>query len=197
MDFEKAPYKTLLYYLDQDFSNAIPQRSGNYFWVYYPDISQKEKLQEVIPILKEYTKVDLCISEVLHREKYSVEVRELFYNHKNQGNLFGLSKAKECTLVDYLESSQNNLNYFKSFFKSLCFSRPFYIGKAKNLRGRLKEHFSGCSEVLSEIENRGIPKNHIWIGYEIIDTAISEDVLNIFEEVLQRKLKPGLTQRFG
>ncbi|MBK8394596.1 MAG: GIY-YIG nuclease family protein [Leptospiraceae bacterium] len=77
--------------------------------------------------------------------------------------------------------------------------RPFYIGKAKNIRKRLANHFSQvASSILTELDKQEISYHDIYIGYRQIERVSENEKLNgIFEEIAQRMLKPGLTIRPG
>jgi len=82
------------------------------------------------------------------------------------------------------------------------FSRPFYVGKADNLQARIKDHSTGNSRILSHIRAQEINNEEVWVGfYELnhlsdLDNT-SENINDVFEEIFQRIVKPGLTQRPG
>jgi hypothetical protein len=60
----------------------------------------------------------------------------------------------------------------------------------------LGQHIRGNSNILTEIERRSIDKDSVWISFEIIDQD-STDILNIYEEIAQKFLKPSITEKFG
>ena len=198
---DNKEFYNLAYLMDQDFIDVIPESPGNYYWVHYPHIITNTPLNELKNILEEYSKVDLNIPEEgIAGQKYYYKIGELgLSNNKGSSTIFGLSKGKEDVFIEYLTDS-NNLSYFINFFKELCFKRPFYIGKAKDIKSRIIDHIEGRgnSPIKATINTLGVNKNHIWVGYEIISSlTMDESILNIFEEITQKKLKPGLTKRFG
>jgi len=112
---------------------------------------------------------------------------------------FGISENKSKKLRDYIKSEENRRK-FNDFLKSAIFSRPFYVGKADDLHKRLKDHSSGRSKILSQIRSQGINNEDIWVGYfELNDFNEKNDkqINDVFEEIFQRIVKPGLTQRPG
>ena len=173
-----------------------PDRGGNYYWVHYVNIPEDIKVEDLRKILLEYSKVDLRFGEEGFGEKFHYKFGEVGFNTK-ENTILGLSKAKESKLINFL-SDKNNLKMFIDFFQKTCFKRPFYIGKAIDLRSRIKNHINkqGGSPIIKTIEEQKINKSHIWIGFEEIQT-IDEGILNIFEEITQIILKPGLTKKFG
>jgi hypothetical protein len=190
-------YKTLLYYSDQDYLNKIPDRQGNYHWIHYVEFPDEVDINLVREILLEYSRIDLSFPEEGFGKKFFYKIGEVGYGHDKSKGLLGLALKNEAILLDYL-SDKANFENFKTFWKDLCFRRPFYIGKAIKLRSRIKDHINGNgnSPILKFIKEQNIDKSHIWIGYEEIP-SIDLKILNIFEEITQIKLKPGLTKNFG
>ena len=204
MEVDNKEYQTLIYYSDQDFINKIPDRPGNYFWVHYVNIPENCSLSDVRKFLSEYSKVDFNIPEEGGGAKFYYKIGEMGFAYKigemglvQSNTIFSLSKGKEEVLLEHL-TNPSYLNEFIQFFKELCFKRPFYIGKAIDLRSRIKDHIKGRgnSPIKKAIEEANVDKNHIWIGYQEI-SQIDETILNIYEEITQKKLKPGLTKKFG
>lgn len=190
--FEKLSYFKQ-YYADD--INGIPKESGIYYWVFWPDFDPNMTTAlNLSSLLKDYSDKTLYFKEILTgRYKFEAEVRELGY--PANGNLFGLSPSKTIKLNNYLATASNRV-LFHEFFKEVCFARPFYIGKANNLRTRLaSQHFKGLTEVIPEIDGAGINYSDIWVGYKIIPDPNDEDINTIFEEILSRRIKPGLTKK--
>jgi hypothetical protein len=194
-------YYNLAYLMDQDFINEIPSSPGNYFWVHYPNIPLNTSLNQIKNILNEYSKIDLNIPvEGIAAQKYYYKIGELgFFNLNGANTIFGLNKGKEDLFIEYL-SDTKNIAYFIDFFKDLCFKRPFYIGKAKDIKSRIIDHIEGRgnSPIKNTLNELKVNKNHIWIGFDLISPVNMDDtILYIFEEIAQKKLKPGLTKKFG
>lgn len=190
--YEKLAY--LKDYYDDPIS-GIPEESGIYYWVFWPDFDPKAiSEQDLIDKLLNYTKNSLFFKETVRGPyKFEAEIREQTY--KLNGNLFGLSNSKHFKLINYLKDPTNKQS-FCDFFKEVCFSRPFYVGKANNLRTRLVgQHFKGLTEILPEIDKLAINYSDIWVGYKVIHDTTKTGLNNIFEEILSRRIKPGLTKK--
>ena len=197
MKYQEIIFQKLSYWLQyfDDVPNGIPTNSGIYYWVYWPQFNpSKISLQELESILLGYTQKSLFFSESLKGTyKYEAEINELGY--PQNGNIFGLPPSRKAKLVDYLQN-RDNLVSFHRFFKEVCFSRPFYVGKANDLRRRLvTEHFQGKTEVIPEIDKHNISYTDIWVGYRIINDPSKEGINVIFEEIFSRRIKPGLTKK--
>jgi hypothetical protein len=190
--FEKLSY-LIQYYKDP--IRGIPIDSGIYYWVYWPDFDPLTiNSAGLNKVLLEYTERTLFFKETLKgRYKFEAEIREQGY--PTNGNLFGLSPSNTLKLNNYLNLPAHRI-LFHEFFKEVCFSRPFYVGKAKNLRSRLAtQHFKSTTEVVPEIDAALIPYSDIYVGYKIIPDPNDEDMNTIFEEILSRRVKPGLTKK--
>jgi len=181
----------LLNYIEE-----IREAEGIYYWVYYPNFDPDSILiEDLKTLLHKYTQTNLSLSEVSEQFKFKVEVCESAFPSNNR--IFGLSSEKEDKLVLYLQSGISNTRTFHNFFQDACLRRPFYIGKALKLRSRLKQHMSGRSDILKTLSEKKVNFNDIWIGTQEVSLNTEESISNIFEEILQRIIKPGLTQRPG
>jgi|SRR5690606_6943235 len=198
MQFNNVTFQRLSFW-ESDFKDpikGIPESSGIYYWVYWPEFNAaKITVSQLELRLREYASKHLIFTEeIIGKYKYHVTVGEQGYPSRHN-TLFGLAPSKHNKLVNYL-SDASNRQFFANFFKDVCFSRPFYIGKAKNLRSRLgTQHFRSSTEVLPEIDANGIPHSDIWVGYRLIPDIANEDINNIFEEIFSRRVKPGLTKK--
>ncbi len=188
------------FYLNMSYLEAstddITNKEGIYSWVYWPKLNPKEKdVSSFIAPLNKYKNVNLTYPERTTKFKFTVKVRESSFPQKD--TLLGLSIDKERTLLKYLNLEKNRIT-FSNFFKNMCFSRPFYIGKAICLQKRLKQHLTYKTDLRFEIEKHSnINPNEIWIGINTIELTTDDNLSDIFEEILQRILKPGLTLRPG
>lgn len=182
------------YYMDP--TDGIPDKSGIYYWIYWPDfdskIITKKKLETK---LTEYSSKNLQFPEILRGPyKFIAEIKEQKFD-KNRSPFLGLSPSKKIRLMNYF-NNRSNINSFHDFFKELCFARPFYIGKANNLRSRLvSSHFRNKSNVVPEIQKQKISESQIWIGYKLIPMNATDEMNVVFEEILSRNLKPGLSKK--
>ena len=174
---------------------GIPEKSGIYYWVYWPKMGKNITVSGLEKRLLQYSRNNFLFAEkVKGQYKFEGMISEQWY--KDNGNIFGLSEAKKNTLIDYLNDDRQNVQFFLEFFKRVCFSRPFYIGKANNLRKRLVEqHFKSATEILPHIKASKVSRSDIYVGYELVNDTASERVNVIFEEIFSRKTKPGLTKK--
>jgi hypothetical protein len=177
--------------------DGIPTTSGIYFWVYWPDFdSTKISVPDLEKKLIEYSIKNLQFPEkLIGRYKFVAEIKEQKFD-KHSSPLFGLSPSQRNKLINYLKSNRSNIISFHSFFKEICFTRPFYVGKANNLRSRLNSyHFKGTTEVVPEILKQRIPETQIWVGYKEIPMNANDEMNRVFEEIISRNIKPGLTKK--
>jgi len=176
-----------------DSALGIPAEYGIYQWVYWPDFDERtiSKLQ-LVNLIKEYSKQNFFIEEeFLGTYKFRAKIWEQGF--RENGNMFGLNDKSDRELEDYL-SDPLNLPFFSAFFKEICFIKPFYLGKANNLRSRLSQHFESKSKIVPQIIAKGIPEKDIWVGYKKIGQPSPGSKINtIFEEIYSRRVKPGLT----
>jgi hypothetical protein len=193
---QKKEYNTLEFY--SQFYSEIPSKEGVYYWVFWPfkdsyfeDVNF-ERLQEKIHY---FCKVNLNIPENINTGyKFRVEISERGFDN----DVFGLGYKKSEILMQYLKTSKKNRIIFFEYLKNISFNKPFYIGKADNLRTRLRQHIDQRnSNILEYLIEMNIQFSDVLIGYEIIDTNFNESMNLIFEEVSQRITKPGLTKRPG
>lgn len=185
-----------LSYLEQFYSdplNGIPENSGIYFWVYWPEYDYNlVSPKDLINLLIEFSSKSLqSPEEIVGRYKFKVRVEEQRFEKKS--NPFGLSDSQKNKLFKYISDPNNSRSFF-DFFKEICFARPFYIGKAINLRSRLgSQHFKSRTRLIPEIDRECIKHSEIWVGYKIIPIQGGEEISTIMEEILSRNIKPGLT----
>jgi hypothetical protein len=175
--------------------DGIPTVSGIYYWVYWPEINASVASEITIKtVVDEYVSKSLLFSEEAKgKYKFHAVIKEQGY--PENGELFGLSPSKSAKLYNYLRTPTHR-QLFIDFFKELCMSRPFYVGKASNLRSRLaSQHFKSTTEVIPEIDSLKISHTDIWVGYKVIPDPGSDDISTIFEEIFSRKIKPGLTKK--
>jgi hypothetical protein len=197
MEYNGFKYWNLSYLDVDDYRQEVSNKEGLYSWVFWPPLDSTNSIEEILKSLFHYQKVNLSYSEKTVKFKFSIEVNESSFPDTN--NLFGLSKDKADKLTNYLVV-QKNKEKFCDFFKDLCFSRPFYIGKATSVRKRLLQHITetNSSTIRRTLREQNINSNQIWIGTkELTLSGNDEGLSNIFEEILQRTIKPGLTKRPG
>lgn len=194
-------YYTLKYV--QIEQNVIPSTGGVYKWVYWPNLENYvENGNDYWDLLCVYSSKKLTEESSFNDFKFDITVVESSYNacNSNYDVPFGLSDAKGHVLKDFLQEKENRCE-LNRYLKPIVFSKPFYVGKADNLYARIKDHYSGNSKLLPYIRDQGINFEDIWIGYYVLNgvdnTKNTSNINDVFEEVLQRIVKPGLTKRPG
>ncbi|TKB46332.1 GIY-YIG nuclease family protein [Thalassotalea mangrovi] len=190
-------FNTLEYY--RQFVEDIPDKSGVYYWVYWPfrdTDADSDDIDLLLEHIRIFTITNLNLAEASNTGyKFNVIVQEIRFSGDE---IFGLNNSKKTKLLAFLKESKRNRDYFLQFLKKISFSRPFYIGKADNLKQRLSQHFQRRnSEILVQLENQNIRGSDVLIGYEIIENDYDQNVNVILEEIAQRIIKPGLTKRPG
>jgi hypothetical protein len=186
----------------------IPQKPGMYFWIFFPDFDPKTiSINDFRDLMIYYTNSQpFFFEKIKGRYKYQGVIYENRFNFDfiksiqdpNATNIesktiFSLSTEKENKLLNELQSNRSHMEYFHSYFKELCFYRPFYVGKADNLFDRLEDHFNDQTEVVPEIKRRKIKMHDIFLGYKTIPTTMQTDLNVILEEIFSKTVKPGLT----
>lgn len=193
IQYEKLSY--LKQYYD-DPTSGIPTTAGVYYWVYWPEFDKNTIMRkELEKKLIEYSSKNLQFPEKLKGTyKFIAEIKEQKFD-KHIDPLFGLSVSKKNRLLKYFETRDNIINFY-TFFKELCFAKPFYIGKANNLRSRLvNSHFKSKSDLIPEIQNQRIIESQIWVGFKLVPMNADEEMNVVFEEIISRNIKPGLTKK--
>ncbi len=172
---------------------GIPVKYGIYKWVYWPEFDDNSiNHLDLIDLLISFSEKNFCIEEEL-KGTYKFRAKIWEQGYKENNNMFGLSDNKHRELMDFF-TDRDNIKFFSQFFKEVCFSRPFYLGKANNLNQRLGQHFKGLTNVQNEITAQGIPEKDIWVGHKELPLFTANSSINtIFEEIYSRALKPGLS----
>ena len=183
-------------------SSVIPCSAGIYKWVYWPNlenfISNEDDYWKMLQVFSSKRIADFSRFSDF---KFEITVIESSFKSLCDEDIvpFGISENKSKKLRDYIKSEENRRK-FNDFLKSAIFSRPFYVGKADDLHKRLKDHSSGRSKILSQIRSQGINNEDIWVGYfelNVFNEKNDKQINDVFEEIFQRIVKPGLTQRPG
>jgi hypothetical protein len=184
----------------QSFQEEIPSKPGNYFWVYSPWRKKSDDFDILVARINKFSNVVLSFEEIFKSQKTLIKVNEISFNDYKNSSFLGLGDNAKACLIDFLETSVENRAYFCSFMHDLAFLRPFYIGKADDLQRRIKQHMrgDGSSPIMKKIRSSQISFDEIYIGYdEIAVFQNNKEVLNVFEELTQRLLRPQLTKKFG
>jgi predicted GIY-YIG superfamily endonuclease len=182
------------------YPNDIPTSPGNYYWVYCPWNSFDVTFEELVCKLESFSNIELSFPEEFNSQRTRIAVNQITFKDYDKNTLLNIG-TKVPILLSYLESSQDNRVYFINFLRSLCFLKPFYIGKADDLQKRLKQHFSGAgsSPIMKRVRENEISFDEIFVGYQDLDMKEGENLkmLNIYEQITQILLRPSLTKKYG
>jgi hypothetical protein len=192
-------YKKLEFLMQ--YPNDIPAASGNYYWVYCPWNNFDLSFEELIYKLQKFSNIELSFSEEFKSRRTRIEVNQITFKDYDKNTLLNIGEKDELILQEYLESSIDNRVYFMQFLRNLCFLKPFYIGKADDLQKRLKQHFSGAgsSPIMKRVRDNDINFDEVFVGYQDLDLGEGQNpkLLNIYEEITQKLLRPSLTKYYG
>jgi hypothetical protein len=111
-----------------------------------------------------------------------------------------LSETKMELLDDLAESDQFRTFLREVFTKLSALQAPLYVGKAKRLQDRIKQHFRPLSPLASRLREVGIPLDRCVLCYCLLEEGIdelSDDALILIEDIITRVLRPGFVLRIG
>jgi|SRR5579883_158651 hypothetical protein len=77
---------------------------------------------------------------------------------------------------------------------------PLYVGKARRLQDRIKQHFKPLSPLASRLREVGIPLERCILKYCLLDEnmdVLSDEALLLIEDIITRVLRPGFVLRIG
>jgi hypothetical protein len=179
----------------------IPDTSGTYYWYHWPQFPDSIARCDLIKLLQLFSSRNLIVSEEIFGLRNNIKITERIFELRNIDNtntILGLSEFKSNELLKFIFNDDLCFSFFRDFFKEMCFSRPFYIGKAKNLRSRFVYHFERRnSKILDRLDEFEIPQTEVWISWKETPNLGDTEMAYIFEEIIQRKLKPGLVEKYG
>jgi len=179
----------------------IPDTAGTYYWYHWPQFPDSITRCDLIKLLQQFSSRNLIVSEEIFGLRNNIKITERVFDLRkidNINTILGLSEFKSNELLNFIFNDTIGFSFFRDFFKEMCFSRPFYIGKAKNLRSRLFSHFERRnSKILDRLDEFEIPQTEVWISWKETPNLGDIEMAYIFEEIIQRKLKPGLVEKYG
>jgi len=77
---------------------------------------------------------------------------------------------------------------------------PLYVGKARKLQDRIRQHFRPLSPLTTRLREFNIPLDRCVLCYCLLDEsmdALSEEALVLIEDIITRVLRPGFVLRIG
>ena len=77
---------------------------------------------------------------------------------------------------------------------------PLYVGKARRLQYRIRQHFSPLSPLTVRLRQASIPLDRCVLAYCLLDEnrdTLSDEALFLIEDIITRVLRPGFVLRIG
>jgi hypothetical protein len=111
-----------------------------------------------------------------------------------------LPEGKAVLLDDLSESDAFRRCVADVFSHLAALQAPLYVGKAKKLQDRIKQHFRPLSPLTMRLREVGIPLDRCVLCYCLLDEnmeALSDEELTLIEDIITRVLRPGFVLRIG
>jgi len=194
MQLNGFEYFNLSYLIDNNGLNDLPEVEGIYNWVYWINFEpQNITTDELIQVLEKLSAQNLVIPSNFKNYKYEVNVTDRKFG---ENNLFGLSNDKKEILLEFIKSEKGKKD-IHWLLMNIYFSKPFYVGKANNIKQRIYSHCRSSSKISSYLEESNIYQKNIWVGIRKTPLESNKDINVVFEEIMQKIIKPGLTEKAG
>ncbi len=109
-----------------------------------------------------------------------------------------LSEAKRDRLFE-LSSSEDFRLYLNSLLDAAALLQaPLYVGKARDLRTRTRQHLDPSSDLSTRLQDANIVLRECTLAYIALDHVPDDDrYLTLIEEILTRICRPGFVLRPG
>jgi hypothetical protein len=111
-----------------------------------------------------------------------------------------LTETREAQLDTWLESDEFRRVVSKVFTKLPALQGPLYVGKARKLQNRIKQHFKPLSPLRKRLRQVGIPLDRCVLVYCLLDEnmdTLTDEALVLIEDIITRVLRPGFVLRIG
>lgn len=111
-----------------------------------------------------------------------------------------LSGTREAQLDTWLESDNFRLVVSKVFERLPALQGPLYVGKARKLQDRIRQHFKPLSPLRTRLRQVGIPLDRCVLVYCLLDENmdnLTDEALVLIEDIITRVLRPGFVLRIG
>jgi hypothetical protein len=180
--------------------DALPEESGVYIWRYWPSLSDVS-YDGIISAIQEYQRGFPVSLEKISGKWSRVDLRRNYYKPNIEEDFLGIpAKSKKYDkLMEALSASPESrmalLHAVEIIFMS---APPLYVGKAENIRKRLKEHFERRTGFSKRLDDAGINLKYIYVSYFLDEVSCEgREFSSSLEEILQRVSHPPLVKRFG
>lgn len=182
-------------------TDKIPETSGVYIWRYWPSLHGL-KSEDFIAMLQTWESSQPQFSESLGNSRTVVSITRFPFGVLQSNTFLGMSLENEKVknFLEALKGSEKTRELLAHTLECVISTAPpLYVGKADNLRKRLKDHFAGRSDVLGMIESANLCKDDVFISYiaDPVSEITESSITTMLEEVVQRLGNPPFTKRIG
>jgi len=111
-----------------------------------------------------------------------------------------LSETREAQLEEHAESEEFRRVLSEVFARLPALQGPLYVGKARKLQERIRQHFRPLSSLTTRLRQVGIPLDRCVLVYCLLDEnmdTLSDEALVLIEDIITRVLRPGFVLRIG
>lgn len=111
-----------------------------------------------------------------------------------------LSETREAQLEQYAESVEFRRILSEVFSRLPVLQGPLYVGKARKLQDRVRQHFRPLSPLTTRLRQVAIPLDRCVLAYCLLDEnmdILSDEALVLIEDIITRVLRPGFVLRIG
>jgi len=111
-----------------------------------------------------------------------------------------LSETRTDQLETFAESEDFRSAVSEVFARLPALQGPLYVGKARKLQDRIKQHFRPLSPLTTRLRQVGIPLDRCVLVYCLLDEnmdTLSDEALLLIEDIITRVLRPGFVLRIG
>ena len=118
-------------------------------------------------------------------------------------SLYSFSSLSD-TRADQLEELADSADFRRVvgevFARLPVLQGPLYVGKARRLQHRIRQHFSPLSPLTVRLRQASIPLDRCVLAYCLLDEnrdTLSDEALFLIEDIITRVLRPGFVLRIG
>jgi len=111
-----------------------------------------------------------------------------------------LSDVRTEQLKEHSDSADFRRFVGEVFATLSAMQAPLYVGKARKLQDRIRQHFRPLSPLTTRLREFNIPLDRCVLCYCLLDEsmdALSEEALVLIEDIITRVLRPGFVLRIG
>ncbi|WP_140162499.1 hypothetical protein [Billgrantia desiderata] len=178
-------------------SNAVCQNFPDAPGVYiiYKDIERRSSCSPFVHLMEEIESDKFTSREGVVAPLFNIRVE----------SRTRLPKKKIEALKEFSRNEKFVKEVDEILSLSILFQSPLYVGKANNIRARLRQHLDGDSDLKETLSESGIDirKTNVLAimsegeSYEKEEKATGVEYENLIEDLLSRMFCPGFTRRYG